>query len=157
MMMLTLEINGETHEVSVDPRMPLLWVLRDVLGLTGTKYGCDTGTCGNCTVHIDGRATRACTATVQWAAGKRITTIEGLGGNHPLQLAWQAADVAQCGYCTPGQIMTAAELLATTPDPDDAQIDRAMSRVLCRCGTYPHVRDAIRRAAQALNDSDAAP
>jgi isoquinoline 1-oxidoreductase alpha subunit len=95
-------------------------------------------------------------ATVQWAAGKRITTIEGLGGNHPLQLAWQAADVAQCGYCTPGQIMTAAELLATTPDPDDAQIDQAMSRVLCRCGTYPRVRDAIRQAAKALNDSGAA-
>jgi aerobic-type carbon monoxide dehydrogenase small subunit (CoxS/CutS family) len=129
--------------------MPLLWVLRDVLGLKGTKYGCGMSVCGMCTVHVDGEATRSCVTPVSSVAGKRITTVEGLSedGSHPVQRAWMALDVPQCGYCQAGQIMTAAALLAKTAKPTDAQIDQAMDGVLCRCGTYLRIREAIRKAA----------
>ncbi|MCC6555451.1 MAG: (2Fe-2S)-binding protein [Polyangiaceae bacterium] len=148
--MLTLHINNAKHEVDVDPEMPLLWVLRDVLGLTGTKYGCGIGQCGACTVHLDGEATRACQITAaQATAAKAITTIEGLSpaGEHPVQRAWVAEQVSQCGYCQPGQIMLAAALLAKKPSPTDAEIDEAMRPNLCRCGTYPRIRRAIHAAA----------
>jgi aerobic-type carbon monoxide dehydrogenase small subunit (CoxS/CutS family) len=131
--------------------MPLLWVLRDTLGLTGTKFGCGLGQCGACTVHMDGAAVRACTTAVSAASGKKITTIEGLSPNstHPLQVAWIAEQVPQCGYCQSGQIMSAAAMLAKTPRPTDAQIDSAMAGNICRCGTYQRIRRAIRRAARA--------
>jgi aerobic-type carbon monoxide dehydrogenase small subunit (CoxS/CutS family) len=143
-------VNGRRHDVEVSADMPLLWVLRDRLGLTGTKFGCGLGQCGACTVHIDGTATRACLTTAQAAAGKRITTIEGLspGSSHPLQTAWVAEQVPQCGYCQSGQIMSAAALLAKTPRPTDAQIDAAMAGNICRCGTYQRIRRAIHRAAR---------
>ncbi len=148
-MQLTLDINGDTIDVDADEDMPLLWYLRDSLKLTGTKYGCGAGLCGACTVHVDGRATRSCVTTVAAVAGRTITTIEGLSadGDHPLQRSWQALDVAQCGYCQPGQIMSAAALLASNPKPTDADIDGAMSGNICRCGTYPRIRAAIHRAA----------
>jgi isoquinoline 1-oxidoreductase subunit alpha len=146
-----INVNGVRHEIQNDPRMPLLWVLRDVLQLTGTKYGCGLGLCGACTVHVDGKAVRACQAPVGSLAGKKIVTIEGLSANraHPLQQAWIAEDVPQCGYCQSGQIMSAAALLAAAPDPDDAQIARAMDGNLCRCGTYQRIGRAIKRAARA--------
>ena len=135
--------------MDVSPDMPLLWVLRDRLGLTGTKFGCGLGQCGACTVHVDGVATRACLTTASAAAGKTITTIEGLSpdSTHPLQVAWVAEQVPQCGYCQSGQIMSAAALLARTPRPTDAQIDTAMAGNICRCGTYQRIRRAIHRAA----------
>jgi isoquinoline 1-oxidoreductase alpha subunit len=132
--------------------MPLLWVLRDTLGRTGTKFGCGAGLCGACTVHVEGRAVRSCITDVGTVEGQAVTTIEGLGKGklHVLQEAWLAEDVAQCGYCQPGQIMSAAALLATKPRPTDAEIDEALSGNLCRCGTYPRIRAAVRRAAETV-------
>jgi isoquinoline 1-oxidoreductase alpha subunit len=146
--MITLTVNGESRAVDADPDMPLLWVLRDLLALTGTKYGCGVGQCGACTVHLDGVAVRACQTPVSTAAGKPITTIEGLAANdHPLLRAWVSGQVSQCGYCQPGQIMSAAELLKKKPKPSDADIDEAMRGNLCRCGTYQRIRQAIHTAA----------
>jgi isoquinoline 1-oxidoreductase alpha subunit len=149
---ITLRVNGQEQTVDVNPDTPLLWVLRDALGLTGTKYGCGIGECGACTVHLDGEAVRSCTLPVGQVGGRAITTIEGLSadGDHPLQQAWLAENVPQCGYCQPGQIMAAAALLAKTPNPSDDDIDAAMSRNLCRCGTYQRIRRAIHRAAQGV-------
>lgn len=145
----TLTVNGRTFTADVPGEMPLLWVLRDTLGLKGTKFGCGIGQCGACTVHIGGRAVRSCLTPVSSAAGATITTIEGLspGGSHPLQRAWLDIDVSQCGYCQAGQIMSAAALLAATPRPSDADIDAAMNGNYCRCGTYLRIREAIHRAA----------
>lgn len=148
MSLINLLVNGVQHQVDVDPAMPLLWVLRDILGLTGTKYSCGIGQCGSCTVHLDGQAVRSCTLPVSEVAGKQIITIEGLA-DHPLQRAWIAAKVSQCGYCQPGQIMTAAALLDENPQPTDADIDAAMSGVLCRCGTYQRIRQAIHHTTEA--------
>lgn len=144
-----LTVNGRSTNVDVPSDTPLLWVLRDVLHLTGTKYGCGIGQCGACTVHLGGQAVRSCLTPVAAATGGAITTIEGLSadGSHPLQKAWQQVDVPQCGYCQTGQIMSAAALLAKTPKPSDAQIDEAMSGNLCRCGTYVRIREAIHQAA----------
>ena len=149
--MIKLIVNGKERTFDGDPGTPLLWYLRDELGLTGTKYGCGIAQCGACTVHLDGEAVRACIMGVGDAAGKKVTTIEGLSadGTHPLQEAWRAIDVSQCGYCQSGQIMQAAALLAATPKPSDRQIDEAMSANLCRCGTYTRIRAAIRQAAGA--------
>jgi isoquinoline 1-oxidoreductase subunit alpha len=145
----TLEINGRQQLVDADPEMPLLWVLRDLLNLTGTKYGCGIGLCGACTVHMDGAAIRACQTPLATAADRRIVTIEGLGSNglHPVQEAWIAEQVPQCGYCQPGQIMSATALLARKPHPADADVDQAMAGNVCRCATYFRIRNAIRRAA----------
>lgn len=150
-MAFTFTVNGKPHTCDVPPDMPLLWVLRDVLGLTGTKYGCGMGICGTCTIHLNGEAVRACLTPVGTVAGKKITTIEGLSADqsHPVQKAWMEEDVAQCGYCQPGQIMTACALLAKKPKPTDAEIDEAMTGNLCRCGTYQRIRAAVRRAAGA--------
>jgi isoquinoline 1-oxidoreductase alpha subunit len=147
---ITLTVNGEEHALDVSPDTPLLWILRDTLGLTGTKYSCGIGLCGACTVHVDGEAIRSCVTPVSEVAGKGITTIEGLSpdGSHPVQQAWAAENVVQCGYCQPGQIMAAAALLAKNPNPTDADIDTAMSGNLCRCGTYQRIRRAIHRAAE---------
>lgn len=145
--MITLDVNGKKHEISVDPDTPLLWVLREKLNLTGTKFGCGEGLCGNCTVHIDGVPTRTCVTPVADVQGTQIVTIEGLAENHPVKQAWLAEEVSQCGYCQPGQIMAAAALLAGTPQPTDGEIDLAMGDTLCRCGTYPRIRKAIHRAA----------
>ena len=148
-MPLKLSVNGRDRTVEAPADTPLLWVLRDILDLKGTKYGCGISVCGMCTVHVDGEATRSCTTPVGSVAGKRITTIEGLSedGSHPVQKAWMEVDVPQCGYCQAGQIMTAAALLSKAGKPTDAQIDRAMDGVLCRCGTYLRIREAIRKAA----------
>jgi len=142
-------LNGRETAIDVDPATPLLWAIRDTLGLTGTKYGCGVAQCGACTVHLDGEAVRSCGLPVSEAAGRRVTTIEGLSpdGNHPVQRAWIEIDVPQCGYCQTGQIMSAAALLRQTPRPTDAEIDAAMAGNICRCGTYPRIRAAIRRAA----------
>ena len=142
--MLTLNINGKLHQVDVEPEMPLLWVLRDHVGLLGTKYGCGEGLCGSCTVHLDGAPVRSCIVSAADAVGKKVVTIEGLGqgGLHRLQQAWIDHEVPQCGYCQTGLIMSAAALLAKTPRPSDADIDKAMTN-LCRCGTYARVREAI--------------
>jgi isoquinoline 1-oxidoreductase subunit alpha len=147
--MIRLTVNGVDRSFDGDPTMPLLWYLRDELGLTGTKYSCGIAQCGSCTVHVDGEAARACVTPVGDIAGKRVTTIEGLSadGSHPVQQAWRGIDVAQCGYCQSGQIMQAAALLAATPKPTDEEIDSAMSANLCRCGTYTRIRAAIRKAA----------
>ena len=147
---LTLRVNGSERKINVPNDTPLLWVLRDTLDLTGTKYGCGAGLCGACTVHLDGAAVRSCMTPVAAAAGKAITTIEGLSHStpHPLQLAWIAEDVPQCGYCQSGQIMQAAALLAKTPHPSDDELINAMSGILCRCGTYHRIRRAIKRAAR---------
>lgn len=144
-----LTVNGTRHIVQVDPDMPLLWVIRDFLGLTGTKYGCGMAQCGACTVHLDGHAVRSCSVPIAAAAGKTITTIEGLSpdGQHPLQRAWEDADVPQCGYCQSGQLMTAAVLLRANPKPTDEQITEAMSGNLCRCGTYQRIHRAIKKAS----------
>jgi aerobic-type carbon monoxide dehydrogenase small subunit (CoxS/CutS family) len=146
MAQFSLLINQNIYSVDVEPEMPLLWVLRDVLNLTGTKYSCGIGTCGTCTVLVDGTPKKSCVYPVQSAVGAEITTIEGLpvDGQHPVQLAWKTEKVPQCGYCMPGQILTAAALLQNTPNPTDDQIDEAMRKVLCRCGTYPRIRSAIR-------------
>jgi isoquinoline 1-oxidoreductase alpha subunit len=148
-MPVTFTLNGKRTTVDVVPEMPLLWVLRDVLDLKGTKYGCGEELCGACTVHLDGEAVRSCQMPISEAAGKRVTTIEGLSpdGRHPVQRAWEAIDVPQCGYCQSGQLMSAAALLATTPNPTDAQIDEAMDGNLCRCATYTRIRAAIHQAA----------
>jgi isoquinoline 1-oxidoreductase subunit alpha len=145
---MQLNINGRSHQVDVEPEMPLLWVLREVVGLTGTKYGCGIAQCGACTVHIDGEPVRSCTFPASAAAGKRITTIEGLSkdSSHPVQKAWVALDVPQCGFCQSGQIMTAVALLRKNPKPTDRDIDEAMTN-LCRCGTYQRIRAAIHLAA----------
>ena len=145
--MIQLTVNGEARSLDADPDMPLLWALRDLLGLTGTKYGCGVAQCGACTVHLDGQPVRACVTPVSAAAGAKVTTVEGLGGDHPVQKAWVEAQVPQCGYCQSGQIMAAAALLAQNPRPGDADIDAAMEGNLCRCGTYPRIRTAIKRAA----------
>ena len=147
---ITLLVNGAEHTVDVPPAMPLLWVLRDVLNLTGTKFSCGAGQCGACTVHIDGEARRSCVTPVSKAAGHAITTIEGLAaaGDHPVQRAWLEEQVVQCGYCQGGQIMAAAALLAKNPQPSDGEIDAAMGDVLCRCGTYQRIRRAIHRAVE---------
>ena len=145
-----LKINGETHSVDVEGDTPLLWVLRDTLGLTGTKYGCGVGACGSCTVHVDGQATRSCITPLSTLAGKEITTIEGLGGRepHPVQTAWLAQQVPQCGYCQPGMVMATAALLANKPRPSDEEIGNALSNI-CRCGTYPRVLKAVRGLIEA--------
>lgn len=147
-----LQINGQAYQLQAQAEMPLLWVLRDLLGLTGTKFSCGAGLCGSCTVLMDGEAVRSCVTPVKTAAGKTITTIEGLAPDvsHPLQKAWLEEHVTQCGYCQPGQIMSAAALLQKIPDPSDKQIDAAMSNVLCRCGSYQRIRKAIHRAAQEM-------
>jgi isoquinoline 1-oxidoreductase alpha subunit len=147
--MIAFVLNGKPVQAEVSPRTPLLWVLRDTLGATGTKFGCGAGLCGACTVHVGGEATRSCLTEVGTVEGKSVTTIEGLGKGklHVLQEAWLAEEVSQCGYCQPGQIMSAAALLATRPHPTDAEIDDALSGNLCRCGTYPRIRSAVRRAA----------
>lgn len=146
---LALNVNGQAREIDVDPQMPLLWALRDFLGLTGTKFGCGIAKCGACTVHLDGNPVRACVIPSSAAAGKKVTTIEGLSKNndHPIQAAWLEEQVPQCGYCQSGQIMNAAALLKRNPHPSDEDIDNAMSGVYCRCGTYPRIRRAIKRAA----------
>ncbi len=146
---LTININRNPYTLDVHPDMPLLWVLRDMLGLTGTKYSCGIGLCGTCTVHLDGKPVRSCRIPVSAVGSQAVTTIEGLSpdGGHPLQVAWLAENVSQCGYCTPGQIMTAAALLQENPHPSDAEIVSAMSGALCRCGTYPRIIRAIRRAS----------
>ncbi len=144
-----LTINGQTHEIDVDPSTPILWVLRDTIGLVGTKYGCGIAQCGACTVHLDGSPIRSCSIPIDGVGDKEITTIEGLSedGSHPVQLAWLEEDVPQCGYCQAGQIMSAAALLKKTPRPTDAQIDEAMNGNLCRCGTYNKIKKAIHKAA----------
>ncbi|HGF4014131.1 (2Fe-2S)-binding protein [Burkholderia cenocepacia] len=148
--MITLTVNGSEQHFDGNPDMPLLWYLRDVLGHTGTKFGCGMALCGACTVHLDGVAIRACITPAAAASGKRVTTIEGLSADltHPLQQAWQELNVAQCGYCQSGQIMQAASLLKTNPHPTDADIDDAMSGNICRCGTYTRIRAAIRLAVR---------
>jgi isoquinoline 1-oxidoreductase alpha subunit len=147
--MLTLSVNGKEQQVEVADDTPLLWVLRDSLGLTGTKYGCGMALCGACTVHLDGSPIRSCVTPAAAAAGKKITTIEGLSGDrsHPVQKAWMELDVPQCGYCQSGQIMSAVALIAKNPTPSDADIDTAMAGNICRCGTYGRIRQAIHRAA----------
>jgi isoquinoline 1-oxidoreductase alpha subunit len=146
---IRVRINGEERELAAEPDMPLLWALRDLLGLTGTKYGCGEALCGACTVHLDGQVVRACVTPLSRAAGRAVTTIEGLSpdGNHPLQRAWVELGVPQCGYCQAGQIMTAAALLKKNPRPTDRDIDQSMAGNLCRCGTYARIRAAIKAAA----------
>jgi isoquinoline 1-oxidoreductase alpha subunit len=150
--MVTLTINGQTHELDVDGEMPLLWALRDHLGMTGTKYGCGLALCGACTVHVDGEPVRSCQTAVQDVVGRKVTTIEGLGGRvaKAVQAAWQKLDVVQCGYCQSGQIMSAVGLLAQNPKPTDADIDSAMDGNVCRCATYVRIRAAIHEAAKEL-------
>ena len=150
--MITLDVNGQQHSVDVAEDTPLLWVLRDSLHLTGTKFSCGAGLCGSCTVLIDDEAVRSCVTTVESAAGKNVLTIEGLSpdGSHPLQKSWIEERVTQCGYCQPGQIMSAAALMMKNPKPSDADIDAAMGDVLCRCGTYQRIRAAIHRAAEEV-------
>ena len=150
--MVTLTVNGVEHRFDGDPDMPLLWYLRDEVGLTGTKFGCGQALCGACTVHVNGSAARACVTPVSAAEGAQVVTIEGLApdGNHPVQVAWRHLNVPQCGYCQAGQIMQAAALLKEIPQPSDADIDNAMSGNICRCGTYPRIRAAIRQAATGV-------
>jgi len=148
--MSTFAVNGKTHSFDGDPEMPLLWYLRDIAGMTGTKFGCGRGLCGACTVHVDGTAVRSCLTLMGNIDGRAITTIEGLSpdGTHPVQVAWRELNVAQCGYCQGGQIMQAASLLKATPRPTDSEVDAGMNGNICRCGTYPRIRAAIKRAAQ---------
>lgn len=152
--MITLSINGESRALDVDPSTPLLWVIRDYAGLTGTKFGCGIAQCGACTVHVDGKPVRSCVTPASAAVGRRVTTIEGVNagkaGLHPVQQAWIDEQVPQCGYCQSGQIMAAAALLDRIPSPTDADIDKAMSGVVCRCGTYPRIRKGIKRAAAVI-------
>jgi len=147
---MKLHVNGTEHEVDAPPDMPLLWVLRDLMHLTGTKFGCGIAQCGACTVHVDGAPLRSCITPVEAVAGKPITTIEGLSkdGSHPVQRAWAELDVVQCGYCQSGQIMSAVALLSKVPAPTDTDIDQALSGNICRCGTYPRIRAAVHRAAE---------
>ncbi len=157
--MATIEfkLNDQSTRIEAEPDTPLLWVLREQLGLTGAKYSCGEGLCGACTVHLDGEAIRACITPVARVAGRRVTTIEGLAGAeplHPVLQAWLDERVPQCGYCQPGQVMTAAAMLKAVPAPSDEQIDEVMSRVLCRCGTYPRIRKAIHRAAALIGKED---
>ena len=151
--MITLNINNRDYNIEDDPNTPLLWVLRDSLDLTGSKYGCGIGQCGACTVHVDGKAVRSCTMTVRGLAGKKITTIEGLADGdklHPVQEAWVEVDVPQCGYCQGGQIMSAAALLEQNSSPSDDDINQAMRGNICRCGTYPRIKKAIKKAAETM-------
>jgi isoquinoline 1-oxidoreductase subunit alpha len=151
--MITLNVNGKRYEVDVDPDTPLLWAIRDVIGLTGTKFGCGIAMCGACTVHVDGKAARSCSMPVSATAGRRITTIENVGSTRAgkaVQTAWEKLDVVQCGYCQSGQIMSATALLAEKPKPTDADIDAAMSGNICRCGTYARIRAAIKLAAHGV-------
>jgi isoquinoline 1-oxidoreductase subunit alpha len=152
---MKLLVNGQTHDVDAPADMPLLWVLRDLVGLTGTKFGCGMAQCGACTVHLEGQPIRSCVTPASAVAGKAITTIEGLSndGTHPVQLAWQEVDVVQCGYCQSGQVMAAAALIKDKPDPTDADIDNAMSGNLCRCGTYQRIRTAVHRAAALAKEN----
>lgn len=152
--MISLTVNGEERSYDGDPEMPLLWYLRDELGLTGTKFGCGMAQCGACTIHLDGAPTFACITPVSLAEGSEVRTIEGLseGGDHPVQIAWRELNVAQCGYCQSGQIMQAAALIESTPDLTDDDIDAVMSANLCRCGTYPRIRAAIKQAALARSE-----
>ncbi len=145
--MIKLTINGHAKNVTADPGTPLLWVLREELGLTGAKYGCGIGQCGACTVHVDGVAVRSCATPVESVKEAKITTIESFGGAHPVQQAWIAAQVPQCGYCQPGMIMSSVALLKEKPKPSDADIDEALAGHICRCGTYPRIRAAIKRAS----------
>ncbi len=155
--MITLNINDENHALDVDPQTPLLWVIREQVGLIGTKFGCGIAQCGACTVHLDGTPVRACVIPAQVAVGRSITTIEGVGsvqeGLHPVQQAWIDEQVPQCGYCQSGQVMSAVALLNTNPTPTDADIDEAMSGNICRCGTYPRIRRGIKRAATVIEKS----
>lgn len=144
---MQLKVNGVARQFNGDPEMPLLWYLRDLLDLTGTKYGCGLGLCGSCTVHVDGKAVRSCTTRMATLSGKSVTTIEALAGQHPVQRAWMDGNVPQCGYCQSGQIMQAVALLKEKPKPTDADIDAAMQGVICRCGTYQRIRSAIKSAA----------
>ena len=157
-MSLKLTVNGEPHEVDVEPDTPLLWVLRDTLGLTGTKFGCGIAQCGACTVHLDGKPALSCRTSLAAVGNRAITTIEGLsaGGLTAVQRAWIEEDVVQCGYCQSGQVMAAAALLATNPSPSDADIDKAMRRNICRCGVYQRIRKAVHRAAEIAADERAA-
>jgi len=154
-LMITLNINGETYQIDADPNMPLLWAIRDIIGLTGTKYGCGAAQCGACTVHLNGDSVRSCVTKLSRANGQRIITIEGLSANndHPLQLAWDEMNVPQCGYCQSGQLMSAAVLLKQVPNPTDNDIDNAMSGNICRCGTYQRIRAAIHKAAQMMEEN----
>jgi isoquinoline 1-oxidoreductase alpha subunit len=155
-MTISLSVNGKVHEVDVDPDMPLLWILRDVLNMTGTKFGCGMGLCGACTIQIGGQPTRSCITPIASVAGKNVTTIEAIGATpagRKIQQAWLALDVPQCGYCQPGQIMSASALLAGNPRPGDSDIDDAMAGNICRCGTYPRIRAAIKQAAAAQSAS----
>ena len=149
---LSLSVNGQRKEIDIEPKMPLLWAIRDFIGLTGTKFGCGIGQCGACVIHLDGSPARSCVIPADAAIGKEIITIEGLSKNndHAVQLAWIAEQVPQCGYCQSGQIMSAAALLKKNPNPSDEDIDAAMSTVLCRCGTYPRIKKAIKQASQKL-------
>ncbi len=153
--MISLVVNGQKHTVDVDPNTPLLWVIREKLNLTGTKYGCGIAVCGACTVHIDGKAERSCQIPVKDAQGKKITTIEGITENHPVKKAWIADDVPQCGYCHPGQIMSAVALLNEKPKPSDGDIDDFMSGNICRCGTYQRIRRAIHLASTMMAEGGA--
>lgn len=156
--MLHLNVNGQRHELAMEPDTPLLWALRDGLKLTGTKFGCGIAACGTCVVLVDGKPVRSCVTTVSAVAGKKITTIEGLSsdGSHPVQQAWVDEEVPQCGYCQSGQILTAAALLERNPNPTEAEIESAMSEVLCRCGTYPRIRTAMKKAVALMADKDKA-
>lgn len=153
-MTIKLRVNGKDHALDVDPEMPILWAVRDVVGLTGTKYGCGQALCGACVVHLDGEVVRSCVTPIRRAEGKAITTIEGLSpdGNHPLQKAWCDLGVPQCGYCQAGQIMSAAALLANKPKPTDAEIDASLAGNICRCGTYTRIRAAVKKAAGLPNE-----
>jgi len=158
--MITLSINGQSRDLDVDPSTPLLWVIRDYAGLTGTKFGCGIAQCGACTIHVDGRPVRSCVIPASAAAGRQITTIEGISGAkaslHPVQQAWIDEQVPQCGYCQSGQVMAAAALLENNLSPTDTDIDTAMSGIVCRCGTYPRIRKGIRRAAATMAKAQAA-
>ncbi len=147
-MKISFNVNGKNQAVDVAPDTPLLWVLRDTLGMTGTKFGCGKALCGACTVHLNGQAVRSCQTAIGSVSGQKVTTIEGLGGNHKVQKAWIALDVPQCGYCQPGQMMSASALLAANKNPSDEDIDAFMAGNLCRCGTYPRIRAAIKQAAK---------
>lgn len=156
--MITLKINGESRTVDADPKTPLMWVIRDYVGLTGTKFACGIAQCGSCTVHLNGAPVRSCVIPAEAAIGQEVTTIEGISRNgqlHPVQQAWIDEQVPQCGYCQSGQIMAAAALLENNPAPSDEDIDLAMAGIICRCGTYPRIRKGIRRAAEYLNSAAA--